>query len=60
MGQLINKCIIAPAKIKYGILSGISNNKKKDMDLKLAKKLVNYVPKDDAYILCKQIKKPAK
>ena len=57
MGQLIHKCIIAPKKVKYGILSGISNDKKKDMDLKLSKKLVNYKPQDDAYNLCKKLKR---
>lgn len=56
MNQLIHKCIVAPSKIKYGVLSGISNNKKKDMDLKCAKKLVGYMPKDDSYKLCKMIK----
>ncbi len=56
MGQLIHKCIIAPKKVKYGILSGISKNKKRDMDLKSAKKLVGYEPVDDAYEICKKLK----
>lgn len=60
MAQLMHKCITAPKKIKYAILSGISKNKKKDMDLKLAKKLVNYNPQDDAYKVCKKIKKETK
>ena len=57
MSQLIHKCIIAPKKVKYGILSGISNDKQKDLDLKFSKKLVGYKPKDDAYKLCKEMKR---
>ena len=56
MCQLIHKCITAPQKIGYGILSGISNNTKKDMDLKLAKRIVGYKPQDNSYNLCKKIK----
>ena len=55
MGQLIHKSIIAPAKIKYGILSGISNNKEKRMSLKFTKKLIGYKPEDDAFVMCKVI-----
>ncbi|MBT3405069.1 NAD(P)-dependent oxidoreductase [archaeon] len=54
LSQLIHKTIIAPEKIKYTILAGISNNKKHSMDLELAKKLVNYNPKDDAYAICEK------
>lgn len=57
MAQLIHKTIIASKKIKYAILSGISQNKKKDLDLRQTKKLVGYKPKDDAYKLCKEIKR---
>lgn len=60
MGQLIHKCIVAGKKVKYGILSGISNDKEKHLDLKFTKKLVGYKPKDDAYKICKEIKKPKK
>jgi len=56
MGSLLHKCIIAPKNVKYGVLSGISNNKRGDMDLKLAKKLVGYVPKDNIDVLCKKFK----
>jgi len=58
MGQLIHKCIVAPSKVKYGILSGTSKNKKVDMDLKSSRKLVGYSPKDNADELCKKIKFP--
>jgi len=57
MSQLIHKCIIAPKKVKYGILGGISKNKKRDLDIQFAKKLVGYKPKDDAQKLCKEIKR---
>lgn len=57
MAQLIYKCIIAPNKIKYGILAGISNNDNKYMDLKYTKKLVGYKPQDNVYRLCKATKK---
>ena len=56
MGQLIHRCIISPKRVKYGILSGISNNKHKDMELAFSKKLVGYVPKDHEESLCKSIK----
>jgi len=56
MTQLIHKCIIAPPKVKYGILAGISNNHNKYMDLKFTKKLIGYKPQDDVYKLCKSIK----
>ena len=56
MGQLLHKCIIAPKKVNYGIFSGTSKNKKRDMELKYTKKLIGYKPKDDAFKLCKKIK----
>jgi nucleoside-diphosphate-sugar epimerase len=57
LGQLIHKSIMAPEKIKYGILNGISNDKHRHLDLKFTKKLIGYKPKDDAYKVCKAIKK---
>lgn len=54
--QLLSKCILAPEKIKFGILSGISNNKNKYMDLKFTKELVGYEPEDDFYEICEEIK----
>ena len=57
MGQLIHKAIIAPKSVKFGILSGISNNAHKRMDLKFTGKLIGYKPKDDAFKLCKNIRK---
>jgi uronate dehydrogenase len=55
--QLVHKCIIAPDEVKFGILSGISNNKRKYMDLEFTKNLVGYRPKDDAFEICEEIKK---
>ena len=57
LAQLIHKLIMAPKKVKYGILSGISNNEHKRMELNFTKKLVGYKPEDDAYQVCKAIKK---
>lgn len=57
IAQLIHKCIIAPERVKYGILSGSSNNKRIYLDLDFTKKLVDYNPKDDAFVMCSQIKK---
>lgn len=56
LAQLIHKCIMA-RKIKFAILNGISNNRKKFMDLSLTKKLIGYKPKDDAFKICEEIKK---
>jgi uronate dehydrogenase len=54
--QLIHKCIFAPDEVKFGILSGISNNKRKYIDLEFTKELVGYKPKDDAFEICEEIK----
>ncbi len=56
MAQLIHRCIIAPENVKFGILSGISNNKSKSMDLEYTKKLVGYSPEDDVFKICEEIK----
>jgi len=56
MAQLIHKCIMAPKSVRYGILSGSSNNKRKYMDLSFTKKLVGYKPKDDAYKMCRGVR----
>lgn len=57
MAQLIHKSILAPKKIKYAILSGISKDKHKHLELKSTKRLIGYEPKDDAYQICRVIKK---
>lgn len=56
LAQLIHKSILAPKKLNYAILSGISNDKHKHLELSKTKKLVGYKPKDDAYKICKAIK----
>lgn len=53
--QLLHKCITAPENVRYGILAGISNNKRKYMDLKFTKNLVGYKPKDDGFKMCKEV-----
>ena len=57
MSQLIHRCIIAPARVKYAILAGISDNKVKRFDLIHTKRLIGYVPKDDYYETCRIVKK---
>jgi len=57
MAQLIHKCIMAPKSVKYAVLSGISNNRHKRMELNFTKKLVGYKPMDDGFEVCKKIKK---
>jgi len=57
LAQLFHKSILAPEKVKFGILSGTSENKKMRLDLKCTKKLVGYNPEDDAYELCEECKK---
>ena len=56
MMQLIHKCVLAPENVKFGILSGISDNRKKNMDLEFTRKLVGYEPEDDAFEICEKIK----
>lgn len=60
LAQLIHKCVVAPDEIKFGILSGISNNKRKYMDLRFTEELVGYKPEDDAFEMCEEIKKRGK
>ena len=60
MAQLIHKCIIAPKSVKYGILSGSSNNKRTYMDLSFTKKLVGYKPQDNAEEMCSHFRKGEK
>lgn len=60
MAQLFHKSILAPSKLKYAILSGSSDNKKKRLDLECTKKLIGYSPEDDAYKLCEECKKNKK
>ena len=55
--QLIHKSILAPKKVKYAILSGISKDKHRHLELESTKRLIGYNPKDDAYQICKAIKK---
>lgn len=57
MAQLLHKCVVAKKSVKYGILSGISGNKRKSMELNFTKKLVGYKPQDDAFKICKVINK---
>lgn len=57
MAQLFNKSILAPATLKYAVLSGTSNNRKKRLSLKYTKKLVGYSPQDDSYDMLEKVKK---
>lgn len=57
MAQLFHKTILSNKKLKYAVLSGISDNRKKRLDLKRTMKLVGYNPEDDAYELCESVKK---
>jgi nucleoside-diphosphate-sugar epimerase len=54
--QLIYRCIVASFDIKYGVLSGISDNKHKSMDIDFTRELVGYEPMDDAFSICEEIK----
>ena len=60
MAQLIHKSIMAPKSVKYGILSGSSNNKNKYMDLSFTKKLIGYKPQDNTDKLCSNFGKKGK
>lgn len=55
LSQLIHKCVTAPKKIRFAILSGISNNTKGYMDLESTKRLIGYEPKDDAVKICREL-----
>ena len=57
MAQLLHKAIIAPGTLKYAVLSGTSNNKKKRLSLEYTKELIGYEPEDDSYEMLEQVKK---
>jgi len=57
MAQLFSKSILAPDSLKYAVLSGTSNNKKKRLSLESTKKLVGYSPQDDSYEMLEKVKK---
>jgi len=57
MGQLIHKCIMAKKGLKFGIFSGISDNRHKRMELDYTRRVLGYKPEDDAFDTCKAIKK---
>lgn len=57
MGQLLHKVIIASTKVKFGIFNGVSKNKKMNMSLVEAQKILKYKPEDDTYRLCREFLK---
>lgn len=57
MGQLLHKAIISPKKVRFGIFNGVSKNKKMNMSLVEARKILKYKPEDDTYKLCREFLK---
>ena len=52
--RLILACVEAPEDLKFGIFSGISDNRYKRMDIRNAKELLGYAPQDDSFVLKEQ------
>ena len=46
--QIVERCIDAPAHIKFDIVYGVSDNSMRFRDVEHARSNVNYVPKDGA------------
>ena len=47
LNQLINRCIDAPAALRFAVFHGLSNNPFKRLDISDARELVGYAPQDD-------------
>jgi len=45
VAQLVTKCVLAPKSIKFFIAHGLSDNKKKRLDISKTKKILKYKPK---------------
>jgi nucleoside-diphosphate-sugar epimerase len=50
MNQLIERCIEAPADLKFGIFQAVSDNRFKRMDITSAREKVGYAPQDDSFV----------
>jgi nucleoside-diphosphate-sugar epimerase len=53
LGQLIHRCIEAPASLKFAIVHGVSNNQLKRLDITSARELLDYAPEDNAFTYSK-------
>ncbi len=51
--RLFIAAIDAPEKLRFGIFHGLSNNRRKRLDIQDATDIINYNPQDDAYKLAK-------
>lgn len=49
--HLIERSILAPPDLKYGIFHGVSNNRYKRLDISDAREQLGYDPQDDAFAL---------
>ena len=47
LNQLINRCVDAPAALRFAVFHGLSNNTFKRLDISDARELVGYAPEDD-------------
>ena len=55
--RLIMSCVEAPEDLKFGVFSGISNNRHKRMDIRNAQELLGYDPQDDSWLIMEQYEK---
>lgn len=53
--QLIHRCILAPPELTYAVVSGLSDNRFKRIDIHQARTLLGYQPKDDAFALSEAV-----
>jgi hypothetical protein len=52
--RLITASIDAPDDLRFGIFHGISNNRRKRLDISNAQELLKYEPQDDAFELARR------
>jgi nucleoside-diphosphate-sugar epimerase len=52
--QLIVRAIEAPDAIRFAIFNGVSDNRRKQLDIADARAILNYEPEDDAFLLAER------
>ena len=48
VAQMLEKCITAPAELRYDVFYAVSNNRRGYRDLVHAREVLGYVPQDSA------------
>jgi hypothetical protein len=52
--QLLHRCLVAPASLRFAVVHGVSDNRYKFMEIDTARFLVGYRPQDDLFRLAEE------